>query len=282
MVICGVILYGSYNKAVTGSFTKSPFDLYADIHAPFHRYGFNTWIKYRDQANGPRVDRAWNEHYHNHTFMDGLIISGARLEYFIEWIFPGMFLSLFLILMWIFYLRGEDPRHGLIFSIFVSLQMIYVPHWYPGMLIFGSNYLYEASPLFILLTARGLITSVDKIANQNRFKRLIIPFTLLALFTQSALFMRERMTDLHNQKSVALWADKTISALPTHKRLVFVRNGPSHSIFQDFIHNVPTLDSPTILARDRGEENRKLRKYFPDYPFYILDTEDWTVKQLSY
>lgn len=282
-VASAVIGLSLYNHAVTGSYLKTPFDYYAQIHTPYHRYGFDTWNKYAHEADGPRVDKVFNEYYHDHTLADGLLIGTARLDFFVQCLFGSHatgYIALLFALFSLFTLPSKYPR--LLFLIWVSLQLVYIPHWYPGILIFGSNYLYEASPLFILLTARGLAASVDKFTLPGQLKRFLIPFATILLFVQSAVFMRERVTDLHNQKSVALWADKTISLLPTKKRLVFVRNGVSHSIFQDFIHNVPTLDSPTILARDRGEENRKLRPYFPDYPFYLLDTENWTAKKLPY
>ncbi len=278
MVALAIILYGAYNKAVTGSFKKSPFDLYAEIHAPFHRYGFNTWNRYRDQANGPRVDQAWNEYYHNHTFLDGLVIAGARLELFIEWLFPGLFLGLFFILSWLFHLRDKDPRHWLIFFIFVSLQVVYVPHWYPGMLAFGSNYLYEASALVLMAIADMLIQTVGTVRSGRRRNFLILASVCWVI--SSAMFLNNAGLLVQNGRALKRHLHALIQTEKMDKGVIFVRYSKNHRLYWDLIDNFPNLDSPVIFALDRGEENPKLRKYYPEHAFYLFDETSLTLNRL--
>ncbi|MBI4431435.1 MAG: glycosyltransferase family 39 protein [Candidatus Omnitrophica bacterium] len=279
VVALSIAAYGIYNKAVTGSYTKTPFELYSEIHAPYHRYGFNTWEKYRDEANGPRVDRRMNEYYHNHKLLDGFLIAGARLGFFIEWIFPGVAVGLFFILIWLIELRAKNPWHWPIFCIFLSLQAIYVPHWYPGLIGFGSNYLYEASALVLMAIADTLVRAVGNIPSGRWRSYLFVGGFCLAV--SSVMFLNSTSQWVSDGRALKIYVNGIVEAAHAEKAVVFVRYAETHNLDWDLIDNVPTLDSAVVFARDRGAENAKLKKYFPNYSFFIFDESSLSLIPLA-
>jgi len=265
------MIYCGYNKAVTGSYLKAPFDYYAQIHAPFHRYGFDTWNKYAAEAKGPRVDKWFNEYYHNHTPLIGLKFMGVRLGVLIEFLFGSTWLAFALFALWLIRLRERDPRDWMIFWIFLSLQVIHIPHWYPGILTFGSNYLYEVTGLILIALSNALLVNLEKI-RLVRWQKIILTGIIILCAAMSAALLTELSLYQMGTKRQKLFLLERLTQESSKPKVVFVRYPPEYNInLEVFVDNPPDLKGPLIFAHDRGRENFKLIPYFPGYSFYIFD-----------
>lgn len=268
--LAGAALLLFYDKAVTGDWFLTPFDLYAKIHAPFHRYGFNTWVKYASEALGPRVDAIFNESYHNHTLNDGLLLAGIRLSVFMKYLAGSEVLGAIALTCWILRLRHSNFYNQLIFAIWLSLQIVHIPHWFPGILLFGSNYLYEASGLVILGITDALITAAGAVIFKRHTKEWLKGFVLVWILFSFAS-VQQLGENMQRSKFPVMWLYKSLKAEKISKAVVFVEYEDGHDGSHDFNYNVPTLDSPVVFAKDFGEQNTSLKPYFPGYVFFRWD-----------
>ena len=280
-VFITLAIYFFYNKAVTGQFLKTPFDYYAEIHAPYHRYGFNQWTKYAAEASGPRVDKYFNEYYHNHTWTIGLEFLGLRLAVFIQYLFGSTALGFLGLAAWFTALRKKETAASLIFWIFLSLQLIHIPHFYPGILTFGSNYLYEVSGLVILACVNSFLI----LMHHPRIVKLrgLIGFVLIAACVISSVNLEKSLSlDLLSLRSMKVWLAKQIAIRHMDQAVIFVRYPAERNINLDVIENVPGLNSRIVFAHDRGEENARLKSYFPNDDFYLWKVETAELEKLSF
>lgn len=275
-----LLFYFSYNKAVTGSFTENTFDYYAKIHAPFHRYGFDTWTRYAEEAQGPRVDKVFNEYYHNHTFKTGILMAGLRLGFLIKFLAGFTFFGFIALVIFIWQLRARNPWELLIFAIVLSLQIFYIPHFYPGILTFGSNYLYEASGLLWIAIAHGLLVLLEKIP-KLALRRGILTFMMFFFILPSLWSLREMaaQTLTINFRQPIIWLRAQLKNIP--KSLVIVRYLPDYNRNWDCMDNRPDLSGAIVYARDRGPENRKLIPYFPGRLILVWDFAQATLIPLD-
>ncbi len=264
-------LYCGYNKAVTGSYTKAPFDHYAEVHAPFHRYGFDTWTRYAAEAEGPRVDRWFNEYYHDHTPLIGIKFMGVRLGILVEYLFGSTALAFIFFALWLIRLRARDPRDWMIFCIFLSLQIIHIPHWYPGILTFGSNYLYEASGLILIALSHALGVTLEQIC-PARWRSIALAGILALCAIMAAPLLIVSAADMNGVKRLKLFLLHRLGQDGPKPKVVFVRYPPRANVnLQIFVDNPPDLQGSPIFVHDRGSENFKLVPYFPGHSFYIFD-----------
>ena len=268
-----------YNKAVTGHYLKSPFDYYAEIHAPFHRYGFHVWEKYAEQAKGPRVDKRFNEFYHDHTPLIGLQFTGLRLSVFTTFLFGQTVLGVFFLGLWLINLRKRNPWDLLIFSIWISLQAFYLPHWYPGVLTFGSNYLYESTGLILIAIVNTVLILLQhpKLIPYQKW----LGIAMLAICVScSSLLVRDLSHEVLGLKSLKFWIYRQITDRKIDRAVVFLKLPEKPQINWDITDNVPTLNSRLVFAHDRGSEDQKLKPYFKGYTFLVWDVEKGTLETI--
>ncbi|MBN1687776.1 MAG: glycosyltransferase family 39 protein [Candidatus Omnitrophica bacterium] len=286
-ILFALICYFSYNKTVTGNWLKTPFESYAEIHAPFHRYGFHTWDRYADQAEGPRVDQRFNQMYHNHTLTSGFWFAGIRLAFFIKFLFGeirffsyNIYMGFFALALWFWGLLRRDPNHFLILGIWLSVQLFHIPHWYPGILSFGSNYLYETTGLVLLAVSDVLIRKISSF-KITRWKMILGSTFLILCLAGSYSSLKYRNEVILLSKTPFFWIHQEINKRNIEKAVIFVRYPPDHDLNTDVIDNTPSLNAWIIYARDRGKENLKLKKYYPGYVFYLWDYAEATLTPLK-
>jgi hypothetical protein len=276
------ILYCLYNKAVTGSYFETPFDAYARIHAPYHRYGFNTWEKYAAEARGPRVDSWFNEYYHNHTPLIGLEFMGIRLSFLLQFLFGSTPIGVAFLILWLIQLRRRNPADWLIFAVFLSLQIIHIPHWYPGILTIGSNYLYESTGLLILALSHAILSQVESI-RRTRWRSIALAAVLTLCATSSASsFLEAPSWYVFGGRSLKAWLVRTLQTLSPKPKIVFVRYPPRFNVnLECFIENPPGLKDPLLFVRNRSSENAKLLPYYPGYSVYLWDFPPGILRKLK-
>ncbi len=281
-ILFTLALYCLYNKAVTGSCLQTPFDEYARVHAPYHRYGFNTWEKYAAEAQGLRVDSWFNEYYHNHTPLIGLEFMGIRLSFLLQFLLGSMPLAVVFFVLWLLQLRRRNPADWLVFAVFLSLQVIHIPHWYPGILTIGSNYLYESSGLLILALSHAMLTQLESI-RRIRWRRFALAGILtLCAATSAASFLKAPSWYVFGGRTLKAWLIRELNALSAKPKIVFVRYPPKFNVnLECFIENDPDLKGPLLFVRDRGPENRKLLPYYPGYSVYLWDFPPGILRKLK-
>ena len=148
-LIVGFALLAVQNKAITGSVTNSPYELFNEIYTPSHIYGFNNVVRGKQRV-GPRVLENYDRMAVNLNPALAAENSWKRLLASWQWtlgVVPLLVASV------IFVLTGHtrDRRWWLVFASVVSLFAAHVPYWFTGM--FDWHYVFESGPLWCLLLA---------------------------------------------------------------------------------------------------------------------------------
>ena len=148
-LIVGFALLAVQNKAITGSVTNSPYELFNEIYTPSHIYGFNNVVRGKQRV-GPRVLENYDRMAVNLNPALAAENSWKRLLASWQWtlgVVPLLVASV------IFVLTGHtrDRRWWLVFASVVSLFAAHVPYWFTG--IFDWHYVFESGPLWCLLLA---------------------------------------------------------------------------------------------------------------------------------
>ena len=132
----GVLATLAYNQAQTGEALLFPYARFAELYASFDRYGF-------------------------HNASQGLLNSAFNLARLDHWLF-GITLSLLpAAALFVFRKAGG---YGLLFlGVLLALTGAYALHWFWGTPWHGPLYFYEASVFLMLLTARGIQVSSERL-----------------------------------------------------------------------------------------------------------------------
>lgn len=148
-LLVGFALQSIHNKAITGSFTKTPYELFNDVYTPRHVYGFNNVLR-GEQHFGPRVLENYDRWAVNLT--PGLAAENSLKRLLAAWQWTLGVVPL-LVVSVIFVLTGNarDRRWWLILASIVSLFAAHVPYWFTGM--FDWHYVFESGPLWCLMVA---------------------------------------------------------------------------------------------------------------------------------
>ncbi len=151
---------------------------------------------------------------------------------------------------------------------FGGIILIYVFYWADG-IMYGPRYYYGALPALLLLTARGMQATAQKIGRSGQTAVAILAAVFILgnlLFYLPAAAAEHRGYNFINRHARA-----QVEAEIEGKALIFVANNPLNwwEYGRFFSGNTPWLDGRIIYARDLGDEmNGRLLPYFPDYAPY--------------
>ena len=150
----GFAVLATHNRAITGSVTTSPYQLFTDVYTPRHVYGFNNVIR-GEQHLGPRVLDHYDRWAVNLTPM--LALENTKNRLLAAWQWTVGLLPL-LVTSVVFVVTGpsRNRRWWLIVTAIVSLFAAHVPYWFDGM--FHWHYVFETGPLWCLLLAAATDT----------------------------------------------------------------------------------------------------------------------------
>jgi len=171
---------------------------------------------------------------------------------------------------------------------FLALVGGYVFYWTDG-IMYGPRYYYEALPMLLLLSARGLAALVGlagDLATSRIGQRLAPPWSYrtigwgLVAFLVVALISHNLVHYLPGQWSaykdynyISADSVEAVKRAGLRNALVFVEHEPGWQWWKYgcvFSSNSPFLDSDVIYARDLGEKNYELIKLFPERGYYRL------------
>ena len=208
----------------------------------------------------------------------------------------GWPLSSFFTIVPLFFLMKKNPGYRkkdlLLTSGFFTLLMSLFFFWGTYILI-GARMVFEALPLLILLSARGLDEvskiSLDKFKKINRgtFNKALI--FILIIFSAYAFFIRfprwiwppetEWYYHGYANKYAAVTSNinRTLESVDLKKSLVimkFIYHPIEYFPYgwwgSGFLYNDPQLENNIIYARDRGKDNIDLIQCFPERKFYLF------------
>ncbi len=193
------------------------------------------------------------------------------------------------------FLKRIDPESRkkdlILLSGYFSLLASLFFFWGTYILI-GARMSFEAIPIFLLLSARGLTEAPNLILgkfrkiDKNALKKIMV--AVLIIFTAFAFCIRftrwiwppetEWYYHGYGNKFAAVTSsiNRTLESLDMKNALVimkFIYHPIEYFPYgwwgSGFLYNDPQLKNRIIYARDRGEENKDLFQCFPDREFYL-------------
>lgn len=256
-LIAAVLVFLAYNAATTGH----PFLFgYIVAHGKEHLPGFH---------QDPWLEQP-------HTIVQGLKYLIGNLNVFNDYLFEWPVPSLFFVALYLAFGKKE-AWDWLLVGWLSSLFIGYVFYFFNN-IHFGPRFVYETLPAAILLTSKGIATSIQLLAAWQKtpsyaHARSAICFILTGLFL-FAIFLNIPATvksyqSHHYGKDVTI--HKYFEENSVERALVFVKDAATFRAHYPL--NVP-FAKPHIYAKNRRTENRKLAEQFPDYRYFIADEED--------
>ncbi len=193
----------------------------------------------------------------------------ALNKYLFEWPIPCLFFVFLL-----FATITKSKWDYLFISSFWMLSIVHFFYWFQDW-CFGPRFMYEASTMTILLTARGLLRTPELVNNTFGLKTpprrvkataaaVVIICTLIGLSFHIRPLVRLYSKNYWSVNASVL---KAVKREKITNAVVFVR-----SYYGSVLPaNSPTFDGDVIYARDLGVKNRKMMEYYPDRKHYIAD-----------
>lgn len=286
-LVAGLCVMAAYNSAITGHWSRSPYQVYTDHYTPRHVYGFNNVVR-GAAAQGDRqlpvATRNYDAWAENLTPALAVKNTGWRLVASWRWTL-GIVPSVWICLAAGGLLWRQHPGWRLIAASIVSLHVIHVPYWFDG--IMHWHYVFESSLLWLLLVAGsvgalirvwqeidrpwlsvwlGLLLSVAAVSNHVAFAPYWVP--PLESGIAEIRFPRRSFAAFRQQLR------RDITELPA---LVLVVPDPADR-HMDFVTNDPQLSSPILIGRFVLEENApdaipQIARDFPDRHLYLYDAK---------
>jgi hypothetical protein len=176
-------------------------------------------------------------------------------------------------------------------AIFGSLAGAHIFFWYIDS-VFGPRYVYEATPMLIVLTARGLVEVGGVLKRRVRFLKgnsglvlggIIGCFIVFSLVrTYPALYEEYS----HNYVGAKCTVRDAVLRENIHNAVVFIRsNNVDYATNMIMYLNSPLLDTDVIYAHDWGSKNIVAMDRFPDRKFYLYEvyfTGTWARSEIVY
>lgn len=288
-LVAGFLVLAVHNRAITGSVTTSPYQLFTDLYTPRHVYGFNNVVR-GEQHLGPRVLDHYDLWALNLTPTLAWENSKIRLLAAWQWTI-GLVPLLAAVVVFLVTGSSRDRRWWLIFAACVSLFVVHVPYWFDG--IFHWHYVFETGPLWCLLLAAatdtlarswlaaerprmpiwwGLLVAAAVAVNVTDFPPLWFPSKIEAGASEIA-FSRlkyQAFDELLKREVRQLPALVLIEADPADRHIDYVVNEPALS--SDIIRGrYPVADWP--LERIVSE--------FPNRTVYIFQAKSGELRRAS-
>ncbi len=236
-----------------------------------------------------------NSEYHavkeKYTLADGF----SHLSSFIRnlnkqlygWPVPDLIFVLLLFLS----IRGVVREDFFQLSIFGSLAGAHMLFWYIDE-VFGPRYVYEATPILIVLSARGIVEVGGAIERRIGFLKgrsgvvlggIIGGFVIFSLLRTYPALYNKYSHNYVGAKPVVLDA---VHRENIHNAVVFIRsNNIDYATNMIMYLNSPLLDTDVIYAHDWGPKNIIAMKQFPGRDYYLYQiyfSGTWARSEIVY
>ncbi|MDB5385853.1 MAG: hypothetical protein JWM11_1499, partial [Planctomycetaceae bacterium] len=297
-LVAGWILMGSYNVAITGRWTKSPYQLYTDVYTPRHVFGFNN-VTRGAAAQGdralPLVTRNYDAWAENLTPMLAIRNVEQRLIASLRWTLGLVPLAWIILAAWRLPLnhQGDKNRNlswNLIAASIVCLHAIHIPYWFDG--IMHWHYVFESSILWILLAARSTAALVLWFHAAGKpwsivWLSILLTIAVVSNYVSFAPFWETRqafgIAELrYSRKIYGDFRRRIASEVTEWPALVLVKPDPADR-HMDFVTNEPSLTAPVLFGRFIEAETplEAIVKAFPQRTIYVYDAKTRELKKLK-
>ena len=189
-----------------------------------------------------------------------------------EWPLPSLIPLAVLCMPGIF--KKERQDYLLLCGLFAA-PFFYFFYFYQDLCL-GPRFYYISIPFILLLTARALLQIINGIAQlrgcpENHIKNAFIALLVVSLVFSAVI----RIPKLYTYYADSFWevdnrVMKKVQELGITNAVIFQQSYGyrGDGLGSGFLHNSPWLDTPIIFARDLGERNAELVRFFPDRTYY--------------
>ena len=258
-----------YNRALTGSLTRSPLLAYTDEH-----YGPHS----NDYGYGPQRGLGWGlDPYPGHTPFESVInaeLNGSSINGELLGWATG---SLLLLLIPVF-ASGRHRSDRLMLAVIVVVLAAYAPYWFSGGPDFGARYWYLVLVPCAVLAARGVEELESKAGQPAKNNRVLL--TVLAVGAVAAInYVPWRAMDKYYH---FLNMRPDIARLAREHRfgrsLVLIRGERFPDYASAAIYNpIDLRGGETIYVWDRSPAVREqVLKIYPDRPVWVVEGPSMT------
>jgi hypothetical protein len=269
VVAAALGLTAIHNRAVTGSWLTMPYQLSRQ------QYGVPTTFTFQPLPVPERpLTREQQLDYRIQSQMHDKLGFGARLADRLRW-YRFYFLPPLLLAIPFFLLRLREHRFAWVAA--AILVFVLGTNFYP---YFYTHYVAAVACLFLLVSVAGL-ERLSRIRPQAAHAIIALCVAHFAFWYGLHLFGGQNTSLARYETGTAINYGDPEGRIEIRRRLleapgkhlVFVRYGPLHT-FKEWVHNPADIDAARIVwARDLGQENGKLRRYYPDRDVWVVEPD---------
>ncbi|QDV18632.1 hypothetical protein Pan153_32920 [Gimesia panareensis] len=285
-LIIPLIIQGSQNHAITGSFWELPYVAYQENYTPNHRYGFNNVLRGKQVVTPNRLDEydSWAENLTyplatknlENRFISSLDYSGV----FVPLVIAGTFTVGFCLV-------GVRQCY-LLLALICATYAAYFPYWFSG--VFGWHYVFETLFLWLILL-EVVVDQTCRFTSATRFSWLsiwwcffIVNCLIHCTFSSEINCPQNRALEILSYSAYRYEKFHSLidySAIH-HPAIVIVKTTPS-DLHQEYIINDPDLKGDPLFVRDVKQtvSISAIQNQWPDRWIYVADLSTWNMKEVA-
>ena len=287
-LLLGMLVLFTFNKSITGSGWRTPYQVYTDTYTPRHVYGFNNRV--RGEARlGPKVLDHYDRWAENLT--PRLAIRNVRNRILGSWQWSLSSVPLLIaVIVFLAMVPTSDPRCWLIPAAIVSLHLAHVPYWFDG--IMHWHYVFESGPYSLLLVALATQALFTHWRSRGRvwmpiWWSALLGMSLLSAHVSWEAFWPTSRVDVGVEqiafsrlRYAAFYRliDEQVTERPA---LVLVEPDPNERHI-DFVVNEPALSADVLFARFLPERTQiaDVMRRFPQRTCYHYLPKEGQLRRL--
>ena len=244
-----------FNRALTGDPFLLPYKAY--LTNPSYIGGF----KYVEGK--PLISLSYAGVGAMHTFF--------RLLFINAWFIPGILLFIAAVLF-----GKKSTWERILILAVVCVCGLYVFYGMFGGLQYGPRYYYILCGTLSLLAAKGVTRVHQGLGGKGGSglsRSILTHFLILALFLNFAMVIGYGQLGRNLAGNVTDLEDKVEEA-GIDRAIIFVDILDQNDDWEStLVSNLPDFSNPVLIARDRGDENRLIREFYPDLPAYRYEAD---------
>lgn len=275
-----------WSRASTGSWTEAPYGKYTRSYLPWDRFGFDD-SKAAPERELPADFLAYSRDYaamraeHSRSNAPAIFVVRVRQSFTDLFGMPRWRFALapfFLVGVLALDARGRFALAWPLALFALHLPRAHFSNW--------SVYYVEILWIVALATAVGIGAALRAVLGEHRrAARIAVTGALLVALAISSVAVGEpRLQAWNAQRRAYFLAFRArLAELPRDERtVVFVRYGPEHSPHLSLIENPPDFERERHwIARDRGDDNRRLLAVAGDRVPYLFDEATFRLLPLA-
>lgn len=304
-LIAGFIVLAVMNHHITGSWTKSAYQLYTNTWTPRHRFGFNN-VVIGEKLAGPKVLDSYDRWATNLTPDVAATNLRNRVVAESQWTLGVVSLLFLMIIAVPMSLRMRSVRSSstsessavqfdcrlmLIILSIVSLYLVHVPYWYDGILHW--HYVFESAPLVLIVATLGLRSAYESLKPLLSARWATAWLAMLVLsgllpnwLTAETLWGTSRVSTAVSEQSfsrVRFEQFRMLTSMPSVQKPCLILVDESSSDPQlSFIVNPPDLTGDVLTCRKPQNDRtiQDLHTAFPDRTLYEFQPQTFELKRV--